>query len=53
MKSDHKRHIITAGHSYDEIGYCLCELVRKYGDKISELYVDCDGIYFTTIEYIK
>jgi hypothetical protein len=53
MKTSHKRHIITAGESYEDIGYCVAELIRKYGHKLTELYIDCDGVYFTTIEYIK
>lgn len=53
MKANHERHIITAGYPKEEIAEVLYNLVRKYGDKLHYLTVDCDGIYFSTIEYIK
>lgn len=53
MKTEHRRQIITAGYEPEEVAEVLYNLVRRYGNKILELNVDCDGIYFTTIEYIK
>ena len=53
MRTEHKRHIITVGHSFEEIGYMTCEVIRKYGSRLLELHIDYDGIYFTTVEYIS
>jgi hypothetical protein len=53
MKTNHKRHIITAGLSKEEIAGAVYDLMMRYGDKIHDLNMDCDGVYFTTIEYIK
>ena len=53
MKTIHRRNIMVAGYEPDEIAEILYNLVNRYGSRIIELNMDCDGLEFTTTEYIK
>lgn len=53
MKAYHNRNICLAGLESSEIAEIVYNLIKRYGNKIIDLSIDCDGLYFTTTEYIK